>query len=77
MWIAISGRIPEDDEDSCYIYEGISVAKAKARFGKDIYADTGLGKEEMAENTSEFGESVFINTILVSESEIKVEYQKY
>lgn len=60
--IAIIGRIPGDDKDSCYVYENMSESEALKAFTADIYDDKLVEKEH--------GVTVFHNMTLVSDSPI-------
>lgn len=69
-YIVVIGRIPEDDEDSVYMYTNLTEEEAREEFVKSIYADG--PHEETPESVEEqWGVSCYINCILASESEIK------
>jgi len=67
LYWAVIGRIPYDDEDSCYIIRTTSREKAIENFEKQIYQDSDKDPEKVIE---EHGQAVFINHILTSKSEI-------
>ena len=70
---AVIGRIPGDDEDSCYIFQATSREDAMSMFAGRIYEDSGLTEEDRVRDIElhggDFG--AFINHILVSDLEIK------
>ncbi len=68
--VAVVGRIPFDDEDSVYCYEGVTIKQAIAMFNADIYADD--GREDAAEVIQKEGRSTFITRVLVSETPIRM-----
>lgn len=69
--VAVFGRIPFDDEDTCFVYSDVSVAQAHQRFEDDLYAlGTYLSREE---NQRDNGAAVYINKTLVSSAEIAVQ----
>jgi|GEM_PF-2868229 len=67
---AIIGRIPDDDEDSCYFYEAASSDAAVALFEQEIYEDRFAPTADLAKAAIERnnGAAVFINHILKSGS---------
>lgn len=69
---AVIGRIPGDDDDSCYTYEVATRQEAVKAFKKDIYNDSeGSEAEDAKENIfKEYGVTVFIAHVLCSDSPI-------
>ncbi len=65
--IAVIGRIPGQDDDSCLLLRDLTVDEAKEAFAIDIYEDSGEDPEEVEEVT---GHRVYISHILTSESPI-------
>lgn len=75
VWFAVTGRIPGDDEDSTYIYKLPKNTDQQALFNlfeADIYEDESESEEEKESNFAEFGNTVFINSVLLSETEIQI-----
>lgn len=73
-WFAVTGRIPEDDEDSTYIYhlpKNTTRAELFHLFEADIYEDELDAEDAKESNQSVYGQTVYINSILMSETEIK------
>lgn len=70
---AVIGRVPGDDEDSCYIVQASSREDAMSMFADRIYEDSDLTEEDREHNIDVHGGDlgVFINHVLVSGSEIK------
>jgi hypothetical protein len=68
---AVIGRIPFDDEDSCYIYDNVTRDEAVDQFEADIYEDS--GRDDQEETTEREGSAVYISHVLFSESEIKLD----
>ena len=73
---AVIGRIPGDDEDSCYTYENVTRKQAVKLFEKDIYNDGESSAGEVAD-VREYafkchGVTVFINHVLSSDSAIEI-----
>jgi len=66
--VAVVGRIPHDDEDSCYIFEDMTRAEAAQAFEDVMYAEDGNQNPDQVEK--ENGSTVYINHILVSDSPI-------
>lgn len=65
--IAIIGRVPGDDEDSCYVYENMSESEALKAFEIEVYEDS-TDTPELIEK--EHGVTIFHNMTLVSDSPI-------
>ena len=73
-WFAVTGRIPGDDEDSTYIYhlpKNTTRAELFHLFEADIYEDETEPEEEKESNLKLYGNTVYVNSILMSETEIK------
>lgn len=69
--IAIIGRIPFDDEDTCLFYEYMTVDEAIRAFSDEMYEDVEDGESLRKFNFDEAGElGVYINHVLVSETYI-------
>lgn len=64
---AVIGRIPFDDEDSCYTYEADSRESAASMFKQEILEEHGPNPP-----TDASGEPVIINIVLESETPIKI-----
>lgn len=74
VWVCVTGRIPGDDEDSYRIYqlpENVTRAEIFDLFERDMYEDEVNAEETMDANEREHGQSLFINTIVISASEIR------
>ncbi|QOX80811.1 hypothetical protein FY034_17460 (plasmid) [Trichlorobacter lovleyi] len=65
--MAIIGRVPGDDEDSCYVYENMSESEALKAFEIEIYQDS-TDTPDLIEK--EHGVTIFHNMTLVSDSPI-------
>ena len=63
------GRIPGDDEDSCYIFSVESVEEALEGFEKAIYEDANEDPEQMKQS---HGATVFHTHILRSKAIIEL-----
>lgn len=68
---AVVGRIPGDDEDSCYTFSAKSREKAIEMFDAALYDDSGLDEGHRTRNIVGHGCSVFINHVLVSDTPIE------
>ena len=68
--IVVIGRIPEDDEDSVYMFTDLTEQEARDAFVESIYEDL-FDEEKTPEVVEEqWGDSCFINCILASETPI-------
>lgn len=69
--IVVIGRIPEDDEDSVYMFTDLTESEAREAFVGAIYGDQ-YDEEKTPERVEEqWGVSCYINCILASDTEIK------
>lgn len=69
--IVVIGRIPEDDEDSVYIFTNLTEQEARNAFVESIYGDL-FDDEKTPEKVEEqWGVSCFITCILASDTEIE------
>lgn len=70
---AVIGRIPFDDEDSCYTFTVKSRDEAIEKFSDALYEDSGLDEDCRQRNIKAHGcdNGVFINHILVSDAPIE------
>ena len=74
VWFAITGRIPGDDEDSTFVYlipENTRRAALFDLFDEEIYQEQIDAEEVRKTNVNEHGQSVFINNIVCSMTEIR------
>lgn len=67
----VIGRIPFDDEDSCYAFAAKSREEAVEMFDDALYQDSGLDEGCRTRNIQAHGCSVFINHVLVSDGPIE------
>lgn len=73
VWFSVTGRVPGDDEDSMFIFhlpENTTRAALFDLFEEQIYEDEINAAEARDANIREHGQSVFINSIVSSVSEI-------
>ncbi len=68
MNFAVIGRIPGDDEDSCYFFSAESVEEALGLFEQAIYKDAGEDPEQIEKS---LGARVFHTHILRAETAIE------
>ncbi len=66
---AVIGRIPFDDEDTCFCYSGVSYEEAEKRFIADIYETSDSNDQEKV--AADIGSPVIITCFLASESPIQ------
>lgn len=66
--IAVIGRIPGDDEDSCYIFPVENAAEAMELFEQAIYEDAAEDPEQIEKD---YGAKVYHTHLLRSDSEIE------
>ena len=66
---AVIGRIPFDDEDTCFCYSGVTHEEAERRFIADLYETSDRKDQEKVE--AENGSPVIITCFLASESPIQ------
>jgi len=68
-WFAVTGRIPGDDEDSCLVFQDVSRGGAIESFEQAMFE----GKPSEARDNvfNEHGASVFINSVVVSNTPIE------
>lgn len=67
--IAVIGRIPGDDEDTCFIFPVECVEEALALFEEAIYEDAAEDPEQIEKD---HGAKVFHTHVLRSDSEIEL-----
>ena len=76
-FVAVIGRIPGSDEDTCYTFSDMTVKEAHQAFAGEIYRDTYRGEIEREEVRgcnicAEGGLGVYINHTITSETEMTV-----
>lgn len=71
-WWAISGRIPGDDEDACFIVQTKSREEAEAAFSEMMFANSLDPEEARAKGIAQSGSplGVYINSAVVSRTPI-------
>lgn len=69
--IVVIGRIPEDDEDSIYVYENLTETEAREEFEKTLYADD-WGDKTPSSVEADWGVSCYINAVLTSDTPINI-----
>lgn len=70
-YVLITGRIPDDDEDSMGIYTDVRVPHAIELFKRQIYRVS--DRTDRAATSKNHGDDVYINCIVKSDSAFKVE----
>lgn len=68
-WFAVSGRIPGDDEDTSHIFQVANRQEAVAAFDEVMWANENESDRESVRK--EHGQSVFINSVVVSSTKIE------
>lgn len=77
-YFAVIGRIPGDDEDTCYLIEGGEQDHAVAEFRRRIWYDDGSSEEDREFfKSTHGGDDVYITRILTSESPITETWDFY
>lgn len=71
---AVIGRIPYDDEDSCFLVEAKSLKDAEKKFTKWIYEGSDQKKSDVIKTE---GKAVYITHILESDTPIKIAKTTY
>lgn len=68
---AIVGRIPYDEEDTIFCYDGVTEEEALERFEEDMISVSNRTREQLE---AAYGEDnfLYVNCILVSDFPIKV-----
>lgn len=69
--IAVTGRIPGDDEDRTFVFEGMTRAEAITQFEDEIYATEKSPEASRADVLAEHGRAVFLTSVLVSDAPIR------
>lgn len=69
-YFAVIGRIPGDDEDSFFVFHVATAEEAQEAFKEAIWATEADAKNEREAVRREYGCTVFVNSILVSDSPI-------
>ena len=69
-YYAVIGRIPGDDEDSTYVFHAKSADEARSSFEFQMYSDTAWDKKHKYQILREYGCSIFISIVLVSDTDI-------
>lgn len=67
-WFSVTGRIPGDQEDSCYVMEASDRAQAVAMFEKSIYEDDESSEKD--DVIEEYGDAIYINSVVCSDTQI-------
>jgi hypothetical protein len=70
MWVAVVGRIPGDDEDSCIVYECESAEAAIDAFRQDMHDDNFDDDEDRLNVIEQYGDDLYVTHTLTSESPI-------
>ena len=75
-YIAVVGRIPYDDDDSCLLYEQLTEEQARIEFAKQMFEERYGEKAEeeqktaIAQHGGDLG--VYITHVLASQSPIEI-----
>jgi hypothetical protein len=56
----VTGRIPNDDDDSAMMIKATTEKSAKTKFEKALLGFSGLTKNEIKDLTENWGEAVFV-----------------
>ena len=68
-YFAVTGRIPDSDEDSCFVFHAASREEAEAAFGESLY----LHSDQDAETVKKHhGDAFYVTTVLRSASPIEI-----
>jgi hypothetical protein len=67
--VAVIGRIPYDDEDSCYIFNNVNVGDAIKLFHEKIYSETPDADPEEVKRLTD-GKGIYVTNVLASHTQI-------
>lgn len=70
-YYAVIGRIPYDDEDTCLIFEAEEGTDVRQLFEDAMYEEIDNPEKNKAYHEKNHGAAVYINHILVSDTEIR------
>lgn len=72
-YLAVTGRIPEDDEDSVYTFENMTKDEARKAFEKALYADDYSDKTPK-QVRKDWGLACYLGWVFTSDSPIDITF---